>query len=217
MSNRIVELRSAQGVALLEGVAGLWYLILLAVMAVSLLVNIAMTVFYQQKLGFVTNQAAQYAASLRVWNHVYNLPMPDVCAHTTDAVNAMLLEMGLPKACSVEVVEENGLLTTTVELKGIALPSRQACLPAVIAIKDSATANISHNQPPCFLVMRQNNHRDKMIAIPSFGVTPGGSIPHSRWGKHYKGFTFRLNSGLVFQEGIGPPTKMSPIEHYSAL
>lgn len=215
MGKASTKYRSTSGVALVEGTAAVAYLTLIAVFALSLLVNTAMAVYYKQKLGFVTNQASQFAASLRVWNHVYNLSMPQVRTHTTRAVNDMLRKMGMPAASRVTVVQEGRTIRTTVEVRGIAMPSRQTFLPAFIALSDSAVADIGHNQPPCFLVIRQDNHRETQIAVPSFGITPGGSIPGSTWSNHYKGFTFRLSSGLTFQEGKGPPTVMSPIEHYA--
>lgn len=54
--------RRAHGAALVEGVISLVMITIGTVAAVTLLVNAGMTTYYKEKIGFVANQCATYAA-----------------------------------------------------------------------------------------------------------------------------------------------------------
>ena len=90
--------RSPKGAALVEGVVSLVMIIIGTMAAVTLLVNAGMTTYYKEKIGFVANQCATYAASLS--------PGDDLEGKTSLLAKKLVGAMGMPNSSvQLKVVE----------------------------------------------------------------------------------------------------------------
>lgn len=78
--------RNPKGSAIVQGVVGLWLLIVATVLGTLLLINVGGATYGKEKLGFITDQAAMYASNLP--------PGAGRQAAVTNLVNSLLGDMG---------------------------------------------------------------------------------------------------------------------------
>lgn len=151
-----IKQRTNRGSGIIEGVTGLWVVVSGTVAAVLLLVNVGMSTFYKEKIAFVTNNCATFAASKASWGGAYKPGSnPDqVREATIDMAAKLLKKMGLPQAQKVTVEEDAGTITVSIEVSSLALIGKVAYLPSSLTMKDVATAAIPDNTPPGFLTMQ---------------------------------------------------------------
>ncbi len=235
--------RSKTGAGIVEGVVGLWLLVFVAIALLGMIANVGAATYYKQKIGFVANQAAQYAASVRCWNRVYNYAESsdpggrdqqgdydlnpanyDVQVQTALVVNAILSDMGMPAASSVSVTDtDDGTgIVATINVSGLVMPSSNIALPAVIMLQDSATADLTSGQPPAFVWLGVNGDRDKVVAVPSFGSYglngAGRGLKGPTTSNPYNSYAIGITCPVEYQHGSGPTngdtgSNMDPVIH----
>ncbi|CAN5274670.1 hypothetical protein BH10CYA1_BH10CYA1_58870 [soil metagenome] len=108
--------RKSKGSAIVQGVLGLWLLIVAAILGAVLLVNVGGATYFSQKLGFVADQGAMYATTL-----------PNNGARqqaVTDLVSQLLSTMGFSTNNVVVTVSD-----TTVNGQPAVQVSVQASMP----------------------------------------------------------------------------------------
>jgi hypothetical protein len=116
--------RTERGSGIVEGVIGLFLVIAGATGGTLLLTNVGTTLFYKEKLTFVTSQAAAFAAT-------QGQASPE---SVQPVVDALLNKVGLPNSQSVTVDTDNATRTVTVSvsLSNLALVGSGTLLPAVL-------------------------------------------------------------------------------------
>ena len=125
--------KKARGAALVEGVLALFLVIVGSTFGTLLLANVGVVMVYQNKLAFITTQAATKAAS-------QSTPSPESVKPTVDM---LLGKIGLPPAhlVGVEVDEPNKAVKVTVTLRNITLVGQGTILPAYLfELKDTEAA-----------------------------------------------------------------------------
>lgn len=102
------------------------------------LLNAGVAMYYKQKLGFISLEAARYAAGISSANNA--------AAKTTEFVKDLVREMGM--SCSSENVELKPCtlagrpgVTVRVQLNGLALIGNGFILPSVIPMEDTSSAS----------------------------------------------------------------------------
>jgi hypothetical protein len=128
--------RRAQGQALLEGVIALAIIIFGTVIAGLFLVNAGLSLYFKEKLGFIANQAAQFAFQIE--------PPEDPTARTQQFVRELVTQLALP-ASNVQVTATRGLTggvnSTTVRINlGMRLFGRGDVLPFSIPMNETSVA-----------------------------------------------------------------------------
>lgn len=109
--------RKAKGSAIVQGVLGLWLLIVGAVLGAVLLVNVGGATYFTQKLGFIADQAAAYATTQ---------PTNSRQQAVTDLVSQLVSSMGFStNNLGVTVTD------TTVNGKPAVQVTVQASMPAM--------------------------------------------------------------------------------------
>jgi hypothetical protein len=164
-----VRQRDKHGAALVEGVISLVMITIGTVAAVTLMVNAGMSTYYKEKLGFVTNQCATYAASLS--------PADDMEGKTELMAKALLKTMGMPSQTvkvkvEGELVQDRPGLKVTISVSGLGLFGSGDLLPTSISLQDSAIS-LRNGTPSGYLWMN-NNARLSGYLIPALRVPPGG-------------------------------------------
>ncbi|MBI4532377.1 MAG: hypothetical protein HY711_00400, partial [Candidatus Melainabacteria bacterium] len=131
------EVRNTRGSGLVEGMLGLVLIIGGIVCGTILLVNVGIATYYKEKLGFISNQAANYAASLD--------PKENISDKTKDFVKELMPKMGfansgLEVTTALSTVAGKQAATVTVASSELPLFGRGSILPLTLSLKDSATA-----------------------------------------------------------------------------
>jgi hypothetical protein len=161
--------RGAHGAALVEGVISLVMITIGTVAAVTLLVNAGMTTYYKEKIGFVANQCASYAASLS--------PGDDLEGKTGALARKLVAAMGMPNnAVQLKVVEvpieDRVGLKITLGVGGLGMFGSGDILPKVVSMQDTAVA-LRNGSPSGYLWMN-NNPKFSGYLIPVVKVPPAG-------------------------------------------
>lgn len=161
--------RGRRGAAIVEGVVGLWLIITGTVLAVLLLINTGMSTYYKEKLGFISNQCASYAATLS--------PADDVQAKVEPFAKDLLGALGIANTgCKVKVEEKNiqdrVALKITVAVSGLKLFGQGDVLPGTIALEDSAI--VVRGASPTGLLWLNTNSKFSPYLIPAIRVPPTG-------------------------------------------
>jgi len=161
--------RRAHGAALVEGVISLVMITIGTVAAVTLLVNAGMTTYYKEKIGFVANQCATYAASLS--------PGDDLEGKTGAVARKLVAAMGMPNhSVKLKVeelpIEERMGLKVTLGVGGLGMFGSGDILPTVVSMQDSAVA--LRNGSPSGLLWMNNNPKFSGYLIPVIKVPPSG-------------------------------------------
>lgn len=127
----MIRSRRQQGAALIEGVIALSMIIGGTVLAVLLLTNIGVSIYYKQKLGVVSNYTAQFVAQRGP-----TVQPQEVASKAQE----MATSMGLPNVQVVSIDFPNAdLATVTLRLNGT-LMGRGDIMPAMIDIRDTCSA-----------------------------------------------------------------------------
>lgn len=161
--------RSTSGAALVEGVVALCLITMGTVVAVTLLVNTGMSTYYKEKLGFIANQAAIYAASIP--------PSEDIVTSTKPVVQDLLLKMGLPasqfKLTGMHTdVAGKPAVSVTIAISALPLFGDGQLLPLSISLQDTAVTMRS-TAPQAYLWFNRNP-RVSGYLIPVVRVPPDG-------------------------------------------
>ncbi|MFA7339963.1 MAG: hypothetical protein WC028_24510 [Candidatus Obscuribacterales bacterium] len=163
------RLRGAHGAALVEGVVSLVMITIGTVAAVTLLVNAGMSTYYKEKIGFIANQCATYAASLS--------PGDDPEGKTSLLAKKLVAAMGMPSnAVTIKVaempIEDRVGLKVTLTVGGLGMFGSGDIMPKVLSMQDSAVA-LRNGSPSGYLWMN-NNPKFSGYLIPVVKVPPAG-------------------------------------------
>jgi hypothetical protein len=167
------ERRNGRGSAIVEGVAGLWVVILAVVGGVLLVVGLGTSINYQQKINHVASVAARFAANQPLGTADLNTP---TCAVIRDMLDAC----GIPNAnfhlsVTPATVGGNAGAKVDISVNSLALPGNGTLLPAVVSLSSSAVAPRDAYIPDgvLFLSCRKTNNTansaNTSIAIPTYG------------------------------------------------
>lgn len=170
--------RRQNGSGIVEGVMGVVLIAAVTVGGTALLINSAVAGYYKEKLGFIANQAAKFAADSASWNGSFkpSARTDSLNAGTRDVVNEMLSTVGLPEAREVSVTIENQQVVVEIAVEGFALPSGGGIFPAAISLQDRGVAVLNDTLPPALLTVSLEGRPDTMVTIPAYGrFIPGFS------------------------------------------
>lgn len=130
--------RAANGQGLIEGVCGLVIVTIGAVLGILLLVNTGVSAFYKERVGFVTQKAADFAAM--------KFGEASALDETRKFTNDILKETGLPNLQDIklEKVLAGGKDAVRVRLvvSGLTLVGNGEVLPKSINIEDAAVSPV---------------------------------------------------------------------------
>jgi hypothetical protein len=128
--------RKNKGAALVEGVVSLAMVIGGVILGVLLLVNVGVSMYYKQKLGIVSNHAAQFAATQDPGD-------PNLQFNTLMKARAIATAMGLPPVNITTIDLSNpDFVTVTVNMSGV-LIGKGDVIPSAVNISDTASASKS--------------------------------------------------------------------------
>lgn len=188
---RKLLLRKQSGAALVESVSGLVVLIPLVTATLLLMVSVGLFVIYKIKVGFIANQAAQYASGLCSWESSY-IQYPNSWGNATaeslvnDVVYLMCEDAGLPvpkKGKHFATLTDKGgtRIQVNVNVTGFIQPfSGKTPVTLPISISDLASYDVTADQPSCILELHPQNGANQTnysTAIPCYGVFTPGSAP----------------------------------------
>jgi len=127
----------SRGAVLAEGVAALWMITIGVVCGVTLLINVGMSTYYKEKMGFITNQAATYASSLPAGY--------DIRDKTIAIVKGLLKDMNMPTSdYNVKVtasrIEDHAAVSVELRINNLPLFGNGEWLPLKIGLVEKATA-----------------------------------------------------------------------------
>ena len=156
-----------RGAALAEGVAAIALVITITIAALGLLTNSGMSMYYKQKLAFVSTQTAMYAATR---TDVTELE----CKQIAEGV---AMASGLSsKALDVKLEDTNvsgkPAIKLTVVAKNLPLLATVDYLPGFISLKDSATA-LKQKKVDAYMWLNRNPRMSGYL-IPIMTMPAGG-------------------------------------------
>jgi len=131
------------------------------VLGVLLLVNVGLSIYYKQKLGLVSNYAAQYAAGLDPLD-------PNMGGKTQSQVDSIARSMGIPSVQVTQIDLSNpSFASVTVRMSGL-LVGKGDVLPTAVSLTDTGSAPKSSK--PMGYYLFQVSHGTN--AAPRFGWVP---------------------------------------------
>lgn len=161
--------RAAAGQGLVEGVVGLVILIIGVVLAVLLLVNAGVSAFYKSRIGFITQQAADFASQKQ--------GDKDVLEAFT---KSLLKESGLPEMNSLEVenitVADQDAVRVKLTVQGLTLVGNGEILPKQINIEDVAVKTVqggAHNGDAVLSIVRSGNQFAYVVPAKKVDLNKG--------------------------------------------
>jgi hypothetical protein len=168
--------RTKRGSAAIEGVVGLWLVVLGVVLGTLLMVNVAGVTYYKEKIGFIANQAADYAATL-----------PDDPARhgvVLDSVKALLVSMGFQSTRTVVDVQTITVasrpavkVTITTPFSTFLSKEFSTVIPPQITLSDTAVA-VSNGWYPAYGVVQCPTGAQFLgVMINNTGALPPDSMP----------------------------------------
>jgi hypothetical protein len=179
--------RTKSGGILIESAAGMLVLIPLMVGGIMIIMTVGAFALYKIKLGFISNQAAQYAAGLFSWNNAY-LPVSPTgdltklvrtsngytcqSAQVSQLVDQMCQTEGLPIPATTVLRDNGTTLSCQVQLAGLVYPFP---IPVPLTLNDVSSATLTAYQPPAILLIhpQNSNMSSYQIAIPCYGFASG--------------------------------------------
>ncbi len=167
--------RRAIGAASVMLTACIPVLIAVVVGGSSLVLQIGTASYYKDKLNFIADQAAAYAAGELSW---CNSLKPGVTASNAQAVTApivanLLQQSGFPATANFTVTADDQQVTVNFSVRGVAMPAG-AFLPSYMDLNASATKRFDFDQPPavCLVGLESEHGRVLQIAVPAYNGTP---------------------------------------------
>lgn len=154
-----------------EGLAGCIVIVMLIVFGVMLSVACSVTMLYKIKVGFIANQAAQFAASVVSWNTNVNpqlagSPFATAQKKVGTAVDQMCFVAGLPTPATTTVTDNGATVVVTVQVNGLVQPFG---LPVPVSLTETASADLTAYQPPAILELHPQTISNFKTAIPCYG------------------------------------------------
>ncbi len=162
--------RSASGQAIAEGAAMMPVIIGLAVFLIILLMFVGFTLYYHQKLGFVANEVARYAAD-RLAGDGSDEDL-EVLKGLGDQANSLTALVGLPKVLT-SVSPAKPTKTISVRLKMSGINILNGSVPSV-PIEETAAAIIDNTKPKgwtAFYQCEMGSGWSGMMWVPVYGVS----------------------------------------------
>jgi len=161
--------RPPQGAALAEGVVALMLVIGATVGACLLLTNIGMSIYYKEKLSFVSNQCALFAR--------YVPGTEDAEVRTSELAKSLLKSMGIrPSRCDCKVkdtlVEGIPAVSVTLNALDLHLFGNGELLPGSVSLSD--TAVVLKGSAPDTLLWFPRNPQVSGYILPVIKLPPEG-------------------------------------------
>ena len=153
----------------MEGVVALMMIISATVGACLLLTNVGMSIYYKEKLSFVSNQCALYAR--------YIPGAEDQEVRTAELAKSLLKSMGVrPSRCEVKVkdtlVEGVPAVSVTLNAMDLHLFGNGELLPGTVSLSD--TAVVLTGSAPNTLLWFPRNPAVSGYVLPVIKVPPDG-------------------------------------------
>jgi hypothetical protein len=163
------NVRLPVGAALVEGVVALMLVIGATVGACLLLTNIGMSIYYKEKLSFVSNQCAQYAR--------YIPGAEDAEVKTAELAKSLLKAMGIKASrCDVKVkdtlIEGVPAISVSITAMDLHLFGNGELLPGTLSLQDTAVA-LKGTAPDTLLWFARNPQVSGYL-LPVVKVPPDG-------------------------------------------
>jgi len=170
------RIRTRKGSAVVEGVVGLLLIVLGVVLGTLLMVNIAGVTYCKEKVGFIANQSANYAATLP----------PDPARHglVLDSVKALLTSMGFQSARTIVTITDITIgsrpsvkVTITTPFTTFLSQNFSGVIPPQITVTDSAVA-VSNGWYPAYGVVQCPTGAQFLgVMINNNGSLPADPMP----------------------------------------
>lgn len=173
-----MKIRSSKGQLMAS--VDLMIMIPATVVLVLFLLNVGVAMYYKQKLGFISNEAAKFAASCH---------NSDSAAKTQEFVKAMLVEMGISssdqhievKPCSL--AGRHGA-TVKIQLSGLSMIGNGMVFPSVIPMEDTSTATDqfggAFGQVAIRMRDKDENGKNEFVYVPTVSHDAGLEQFHAR-------------------------------------
>ncbi|CAN5274618.1 hypothetical protein BH10CYA1_BH10CYA1_58860 [soil metagenome] len=168
--------RNQQGSSVLEGVVGLWLVVAAIVLGTLLLVNAGVSTYCKEKLGFIANQAADYAAVLP----------PDGARQglVQNMVRELVGKMGFSTAGTQVTIEDLTLVsrpgvkvTVTTPFSTFLSSVGGNIIPPLITLSDSAVALSNGWYPAYAVVVDLQGQKTLSILVDPAGQIPNDTLP----------------------------------------
>jgi hypothetical protein len=164
-----LSVRLSKGAALVEGVVALMLVIGATVGSCLLLTNVGMSIYYKEKLSFVSNQCAQYARFIP--------GTEDQEVKTAELAKSLLKGMGIKVSrCDVKVkdtfIEGVPAIAVTIGAMDLHLFGNGELLPGTVSIQDTAVA-LKGTAPDTLLWFTRNPQVSGYV-LPVIKVPPDG-------------------------------------------
>lgn len=196
-----------RGAVLIEGVVALILLIGGAVCGTLLLVNAGCATYYKEKLGFIDNQAANFAGN----KVAEGATAAEVQAQTETFVNDLLQKMGMPVAQDVEVTVDADFVVVATKLANLTLIGNGSILPFSVSVQDTSAFKRANQFYPILLDL--NLGSGGRFYVPSYraeATLGGAQSVGSRPAKIYGRSNFSAGFASVTPSGIAPPGLYPP-------
>lgn len=173
------RLRTQKGSGTVEGVVGVWLVVCAVVLGTMLLVSAGMITYCKEKLGFVANQAADYAAVLP----------PDGARQglVLNSVKALLTSMGFPTSNTQVTITDLTLqapisrpavkVTIATPFSTFLANAGGQIIPPQITVSDSAIALNNGWYPAYAVVVNLQGQKSLGIMVDGTGTYPSDTLP----------------------------------------
>lgn len=147
-AHRRFNSHTSYGAALAEGIAAIALIVFISIAFVFFVVDSGMSIYYKEKLGFITNQTAAAIAALNLDPTDPNSATTAQSTAQTDIKNLVTaLNLPLPSNVSVDL-SKPPIVSVTVQMDGLPLLQGNVVLPTVISLTDTGVA--LQTQPQSF-------------------------------------------------------------------
>lgn len=176
------------GVGLVEGVVGMIAIATALTLIVVFITSVFATLYYKQKVAFVADQCAQYAASLFSFQNNFNpvsgsipgFTSRDARTQTQQVADRLLADVGLPPSSNVSVVDDGSTVTCEVTVRGLKLPF----VSTGLLLRERSAADTTGDEPPALLVVQPQSRPDLAVIAPCYGRT-SNATPQNGWFDFY--------------------------------
>lgn len=169
-NHRSSKARSQNGQALLEGTSTVVFIMIAAVGSLLFLLNLGMSIYYKQKVGFILNQVAAAEADALSWSGSYNnIPVSGLESDAKSRLRELLKQAKMDGTLDVKVRQQAYTVVVDATVSGLPLFGKGTFLPNVIAVKDTASAEISDSRPPGILTLSVTGSPKDSLMLPCYG------------------------------------------------
>ncbi len=191
MRRQKFNFRNKRGAVLVEGVVALSLIILGVVCGTLLLADTGLSIFYKEKLGFVSNQTSLFAASLKSDD-------PKLQEKVQAVAEQLLAGVGLPKPKEVKVTNSSSIVQVSVTLDNLPLTGDGSILPLNLTLSDTSAA-------------LRNNASGGINALGFLDIS-GAIVPVVAYGLQGTPGTPAASSVFVAAPGVSPEDNANALD-----